>query len=87
MGGTPMKHNVIDGIEVPYALDTIEMIDPDIVGRATLFTRRGDSIFISELEGKLRESLIADYRRRSPDSYPELIMYSGSTTEALSPAQ
>ena len=76
-----MQNQSIDGVEIPYALNLIEKIDPDLVGHATLFTRRGDSIVVGEIQGRIRESLIADYRRRSPGALPEIIMYSGSRTE------
>ncbi len=73
-----MKTTVIDGIEIPYALREIERIDPAIVGHATLFRERGDSYVIAELRGNVREALIADYRTRPRDSFPEIVMYSGS---------
>ena len=69
----------IDGMEIPYAIGAIEMIDPDIVGHATLFMHKGNSIVIAELEGNIRESLIADYKERRADTLPEIIMYSGSS--------
>jgi hypothetical protein len=73
-----MNSHSIDGIEIPYALDSIEKIDPDLVGHATLFIKKGGSIVIGELEGRIQELLIADYKKRSPEAFPEIIMYSGS---------
>jgi hypothetical protein len=73
-----MNSDSIEGREIPYVLDFIEKIDPDIVGHATLFTRKGDSMVVGEIQGRIRELLIADYKRRSPNAFPELVMYSGS---------
>ncbi len=73
-----MKNQPIDGIEIPYALGAIEKIDPGIVGHATLFTHQGNLVVTAELRGNIRESLIADYNKRSRDASPEIIMYSGS---------
>jgi hypothetical protein len=76
-----MKQYAIDGVEIQYALDLIEKIDPDLVGHATLFTKHGNSIITGEIQGRIRELLIADYKRRPPESLPELLMYSGSRME------
>jgi hypothetical protein len=78
-----MYSHGIDGIEIPYAIENIEKIDQDIVGHATLFTTEGDSIIIAELKGRIRELLIDDYRRRSPGTFPELVMYSGSRQKQI----
>jgi|GEM_PF-3214675 len=73
-----MNNNSFDGIEIPYALESIEQIDPGIVGHVTLFTKQGDSINLAERAKSIRELLIADYLQRSPETYPETVMYSGS---------
>ena len=73
-----MKSDSIKGREIPYVLAFIENIDPDLVGHATLFTKKGGSMIVGEIQGRIRELLIADYKGRSPGAFPELVMYSGS---------
>jgi hypothetical protein len=73
-----MNSHTVVGIEIPYALDRIAKIDPDLVGHATLFIKSGDSTIAGEIQGRIRELLIADYKKRLPNEFPELIMYSGS---------
>jgi hypothetical protein len=76
-----MRRYLIDGAEIPYALDAIRSIDPDLVGYATLFSRRGKRITASQVSGRIRERLLADYEGRGGEALPQLIMYSGSRTE------
>jgi hypothetical protein len=72
----------VDGAEIPYKLELIEKIDPDLVGHATLFIRKGNAIVTGTMAGNIREKLIADYRMRGGGVLPELIMYSGSKKAA-----
>ncbi len=77
-----MTHEyAVDGAEIPYRLELIEKIDPDLVGHATLFIRSGNAIITGTMDGNIRARLIADYRMRSGGVLPELIMYSGSTMD------
>jgi hypothetical protein len=76
-----MSRYLIDGAEIPYALDAIRNIDPDLVGHATLFCHRGKRITASQVSGRIRERLLADYEGRGSDVLPQLIMYSGSRAE------
>jgi len=74
-----MSNNAIDGVEIPYDLDSIAAIDPDIVGHATLFKRIGRVWQeLTRLEGNIRELLLVDYSARKGQQRPELVMYSGT---------
>lgn len=75
-----MSRYMVDGAEIPYALDAIRNIDPDLVGHATLFSRRGGRITASHISGRIRERLLADFEGRGTEGLPQLIMYSGSHT-------
>lgn len=76
-----MSKYAIDGVEIPYALEAIRNIDPELVGHATLFCRRGRRIMASQVSGRIRERLLADYEGRGAEVHPLVIMYSGSRIE------
>ena len=76
-----VKSRIVDGIEIPYELESIKSVAPDLVGRATLFAMSGRPWHIvKQLDGRIRDILLSDYHARSPEQFPELIMYSGSGT-------
>ncbi|HUI08943.1 MAG TPA: hypothetical protein VL221_01385 [Bacteroidota bacterium] len=76
-----MDTRSIEGVEIPYDLAHIRGIDPELVGHATLFRRAGQPWeVVSHVDGPLRELLVADYERRSPEKFPDIIMYSGCRT-------
>jgi hypothetical protein len=73
-----MEDRTVEGIEIPYDLEHIKQIDPDLVGHATLFdVDRNPLGVVTHIEGRLRDLLVADFRRRPPEQFPKLIMYSG----------
>ncbi|HXX63696.1 MAG TPA: hypothetical protein VEO56_07855 [Bacteroidota bacterium] len=74
-----MKGKQVDGIEIPYSLDQIRGIDPDLVGHATLFRQSGGPWeIVRHLDGRIRDLLLSDYYERTAEKFPEIIMYSGT---------
>lgn len=73
-----MSMRKVEGVEIPYTLDRITELDPNLVGVATLFKHlKNETTVARRFEGRIRDLLVLDFRSRRPEEYPELIMYSG----------